>query len=45
MEITARVCTLGVGTRRPFVYLEMNWFYNAAVSFVAFLKKVSYLNL
>lgn len=45
MEITARVCTLGVDTRRLFVYVEMKWFYNAAVSSVAFFEMPLNLNL
>lgn len=38
MEIVARVCTVGVDTQGLFVYVEIKWFYNAAVSAVAFLK-------
>lgn len=45
MEITARVCTLGVDTRRLFVYVERKWFYNAAVSSAAFFEMPLNLNL
>lgn len=45
MEITARVCTLGVATRRLFVYVEIEWLYNVAFPSLSIYKNPLNLNL